>query len=228
MPQAGRQIALAVAGLALATAGAWATYEESAPYLSGETSLERAAAWAAHPTPSGLSIAVQKTVMLDCLNALVARNSLSARYLAQEERAAIAPTCLAIADRAVEASPSFSYAWLVGARASADLGDMAGMNRRLLSSQQTGPVEQWIAEARVALAEEHFEALDPAVLARHKADLGLLARSGRGTATIALRYVSDPAFRERITAIVETAPDADQRRFLANVRHRINLMRAAP
>jgi len=227
MPHAGTQIALAFAGLALATAGAWATYEESAPYLSGETSLERAASWSAHPTPAGLSIAVRKTVMLDCLDALLARNSLAARYLAEAERAAIAPTCLAIADDTVAAMPSFSYAWLVGARASADLGDLDGMNRRLLASRQTGPTEQWIAEARVALAEEHFEALEPSVLAGHEADLGLLAMSARGTATIALRYLSDPEFRERITAIVETVPDAQQRWFLANVRERIRQMQAA-
>ena len=54
--------------------------------------------------------------------------------------------------------------------------------------------------------------------ATHQRDLALLVQSQRGIATIARRYVAQPDFRERITAIVEALPQADQVRFLANVK----------
>jgi hypothetical protein len=56
----------------------------------------------------------------------------------------------------------------------------------------------------------------------HDDDLRMLVRSDRGIATIATRYVSDAAFRDRITAIVETMTPPDQQRFIGSVRNALS------
>ena len=93
------------------------------------------------------------------------------------------------------------------------------MNEHLHTSQATGKASQWVAEQRVALAEYYREHLDERVLAGNDADLEMLVRSQRGIGSIATRYVNDPAFRERITAIVETMPEDIQRRFIGVLRY---------
>ncbi|WP_404406568.1 hypothetical protein [Pelagibacterium halotolerans] len=126
--------------------------------------------------------------------------------------------CLSLMTDIVAAMPTDSYAWYAGAFLYFQAGDIDAANRWLAMSQRTGPTEQWIAEVRVALAEENFERLDDVTRALHLSDLGLLAASQRGVASIALRYVNDEAFRERITAVVETLDPAIQQRFVQNVR----------
>lgn len=126
--------------------------------------------------------------------------------------------CLEFADAALAAMPTHALGHYVAAKMHLYSGNDVEGASALVLSQRYGPQEQWLAEARVELVETFFERLSEAALARHTADLGLLARSGRGVRSIAQRYVSDPAFRERITEIVETLPAQEQTRFLANVR----------
>jgi hypothetical protein len=218
--------ALALIGAALAVTGAWAMREESAAYLAGgPSSIARAAAWTTQPVPPGLSIFTQKLTMLDCDNALSAMGSLEMRYLDAQRSAAIGPACLALADELVADAPTFSYAWYVGARASTLAGDWTGFNDRLLRSQLSGPNEQWIAERRAALAEDNLARLSDLARSAHDDDLRMLVRSDRGIATIATRYVSDAAFRDRITAIVETMTPPDQQRFIGSVRNALSRSR---
>jgi hypothetical protein len=126
--------------------------------------------------------------------------------------------CLETAEKAVAQMPSYALGWYSKSLFSYQLGQLQAGDFALVQAQQVGAHEQWIAEGRVQLAEDHFATLSPAALAGHQRDLALLAQSGRGVASVARRYVSQPDFRERITGIVEQLPPEDQVRFLNNVR----------
>jgi hypothetical protein len=201
--------------LALLGGGAWVGYREASPYFkSGIEDTERIAALAeAVPTP-GPSIASERLILDNCVRTI---GSTYGRLQSATRKAAVNGNCLKAADAAVRQNPSSSYAWYVGALTSALTGDASGMNMRLLRSQQTGPSEQWIAELRVPLAEDHLADLSPEVRANHDRDLKMLVASTRGISSIANRYVTEAAFRERITAIVETMSEADQSRFVSQV-----------
>ncbi len=204
-----------VLSLALIGAGAWVGLREASPYFSGGVEeTERFASLAGKPPQPGLSIASERLVLDNCVRTL---SSLYARLQPAARVAEVSANCLKAADAIAQQNPSSSYAWYVGALTSELGGDTTGMNERLLQSQRTGPAEQWIAELRVPLGEDHLADLGPEARANHDRDLRMLVASRRGIASIADRYVKQDGFRERITAIVETMPEADQRRFVAQV-----------
>lgn len=126
--------------------------------------------------------------------------------------------CLDQADTAIARMPSYALGWYAKALFSYQLGEPKAGEAALIKAQQTGRHEQWIAEGRVQLAEDHFSTLSLAALSGHQKDLELLAQSARGVASVARRYTTQPEFRERITLIVEQLPPEDQVRFLNNVR----------
>lgn len=188
------------------------------PQELGHTAIGRVVAMTDVSELPALSITSQNNALLDCASALGSMQSLAMMYSTAEARAQVVPKCLAMADHLTTHTPSNAYAWYVGAQASASLGDWDGFNRRLILSWRTGPTEQWIGELRVALAEDNYARLDDQTRAANETDLNMLVLSGRGVRAIAARYVADPGFRERITAIVEAMPVENQSRFLANVR----------
>lgn len=217
---------IAAIGLVLLGLGASAMYVESSAYLiGGDTSVQRVARWTTTGSNSGWSIATQNVNLLDCANVLNAPAALAVRYLDDATRNALAPTCLSVASSITSNAPAASYAWYVEALAHAAMGDSAAMNEALRRSQLTGANEQWIAERRVELAENHFDELEPSVLHRHEADLSMLVLSERGIASIAGRYATDMAFRDRIVAIVETLSADNQQRFLNQVRSALSKSR---
>lgn len=201
--------------LALATSGAAVAYVEAKAYLSaGIVPRERFDVLATGNIDVGLSSASHTLFLNNCYEALT---SVAAR-LQPARRASVAANCLASADRISAEEPANSFAWYVAALSAAKRGDIPGMVRRLRMSQISGPSEQWIVELRVDLAEDHLAALSPDALAGHDGDLTLLALSQRGVSSIAQRYVRQADFRERITALVEKLPAAQQQRFLDYVR----------
>jgi hypothetical protein len=209
------QQAIVLLSIGLIAAGAWVAFREASPYLRGGigdterfAAIERAA-----PDP-GPSIASQRLVLDNCVRTMT---SLYARLQPSERRQVAIGNCLRTADGIATENPASSYAWYAGALASERLGDVSGMAARLVMSQKTGPTEQWIAELRVPLAEEHLATLGPQALANHERDLRMLVGSSRGINSIARRYVDVASFRERITAIVETMPETEQRRFVSRV-----------
>lgn len=207
--------AILVLSLALLGGGAWVGYREALPYFSsGIEDAERFSALAEGPPTPGPSIASERLVLDVCVRTIA---SIYGRLQSATRKATVNDNCRKAADAAVRVNPSSSYAWYVGALASGLTGDIAGMNMRLLRSQQTGPSEQWIAELRVPLAEDHLGQLAPEVRANHDRDLRMLVASSRGISSIAGRYVDEAGFRERITAIVEAMPEEDQRRFVSRV-----------
>lgn len=188
---------------------------EASPYFTGGIEdAERFASLAAKNPSPGPSIASERLVLDNCVRTI---SSLYGRLQPTDRKSQVSEHCLEAADAIVRQNPSSSYAWYVGALTSELTGDTAGMNERLLKSQQTGAAEQWIAELRVPLAEDHLAELAPEVRANHDRDLKMLVASIRGISSIAKRYVQQADFRERITAIVETMPEADQRRFVSHV-----------
>lgn len=209
-------------GLATAATGVWAMYREMRPQELGSSSLDRVLAMTDIAELPALSIMSQNNALLDCATALDGMQSLAMMYNAAEARADVAPKCLVMADHLAAQSPTSAYAWYVGAQASATLEDWSGFNHRLAMSWRAGPTEQWIGELRVALAEDNYSHLDTQTLAANDADLHMLVLSLRGVRAIASRYVADPDFRERITAIVEVMPVESQQRFVANVRRFAN------
>lgn len=191
---------------------------EMRPQDLGFTHLDRVLAMDAVADLPALSILSQNNALLDCATALGALQSLAMMYSTAEARAQVAPKCLAMADDIAAHSPSSAYAWYVGALASAILRDWDGLNQRLAMSWRAGPTEQWIGELRVTLAEDNYARLNAQTIAANNADLNMLVLSHLGVRAIASRYVADPDFRERITAIVEGVPPEEQARFVANVR----------
>jgi hypothetical protein len=122
--------------------------------------------------------------------------------------------------------PSHSYGYYIEALARFALGEADMAVAALERSQAVGPNEQWLAERRVGVAETHYAALEAYAGTGHLADLALLAQSRRGIRSIAARYVANPDFRERVTAVVETLPDEIQQRFVAVVRAEARTMGA--
>lgn len=202
--------------LGLLAGGTYVAYLEARAYFaSGVLQSERFEALASGRERIALSTASQRLVLDNCLEGIIATY---ARTRTAEQRNTVAVECRKVADQITASAPAFSYAWYIGALAAARLRDTQGVVARLRQSQITGSTEQWIAELRVDLAENNLAALPPDVLSRHEHDLSILVSSAEGVSSIAARYVRDAAFRERITAIVEKMPQADQQRFLANVQ----------
>ena len=208
--------------LALAAYAAYAAWWEAGPFINGgQTSEQTAQQIVLGTLKAGLSEESQQIVVEDCVSVL---NSFYALTRPTEDRDALALSCRHLIEESVAAMPSFSFGWYGLAVVDAVLdADPAIFDTDLARSQQTGPYEQWIAELRVALAEEHLTALSPATLTGHEADLRMLVQSRRGIATIARRYVNDASFRERITRIVETLPREAQLAFLDEVRQAANI-----
>lgn len=201
--------------IALVATGVWVGMREAAPYFNaGTNDPERYATLAERVPEAGLSVASERFVLNNCVRNI---SSLYGRLQPAATKAEVSANCRMAADAMVRRNPSSSYAWYVGALTSELAGDIEGMNERLLQSQQTGPEEQWIAELRVPLAEGRLAELTPEVRANHDRDLAMLVASARGIASIAARYVQQAEFRERITDIVETMPQDDQRRFVSKV-----------
>ena len=191
-------------------------YGEAVPFvLSSMGPEDQFAALADWHMPIGASTLAKTAILDDCASAMT---SLYGRSRPTVERQSLLTSCQDLVHYITTDVPSNSYAWLVGALGAIERNDTAEFNRQIKISQMTGSNEQWVAEQRVNIAELHYDQLDDAARASERSDLALLAHSYRGVKSVAQRYVTDPGFRERITAVVETLPQADQRLFVSNVR----------
>ncbi len=209
-------VAMLLLPLALIVAGSTLGYVEARSYLTwGTSSRERFEVLASGSANIGVSVASRTLALRNCLEAMT---SVIARAQPRTIRGAASKTCLAISDGIVAQEPSNSLGWFVGAVAAGELSDVAGMTARLGEAQRTGPTEQWLAQMRVELAEQNYPALSTAVRDGNDRDLTLLVQSQDGVAAIARRFVQQPDFRSRITALVERLPALQQRRFVGYVQ----------
>ncbi|HEY8593661.1 MAG TPA: hypothetical protein VIL84_00310 [Devosiaceae bacterium] len=185
---------------------------ELKPYLQGNIASFQPEEGLAKGLPDvGLSLQSQQLALMRCAEAA---RSVTERLQPSKLRQPAMRNCQLLADRITSASPTNSFAWLVGAMAAAELVDPIGMRDRLRRSQETGPTEQWIAQGRVELAENARRRFGPDGLDFEAGDLKLLVLSQSGIGAIASRYLGQPDFRDRITTIVETLPERDQERFV--------------
>lgn len=180
------------------------------------------------PLPAPVAISSSNTILRRCANVVGGLyGRLQPPGLSQIAR----ERCRDFAQSVLARMPTHGLAAFGVAQMQLALGETASGSEALRLSQGLTPHEQWLAEARVELAETHYASLSPDALEGHTADLALLARSNRGVRAIAYRYVSDPAFRERITSVVETLPGDVQTRFVSNVRRAaeaFGIVEAAP
>ncbi|MCD7059671.1 hypothetical protein [Pelagibacterium xiamenense] len=211
-----RFVLLSGFSLVLIVSGSFLAWREVTPYQWGAApragifSHLRAEEVGLPPSLDGMQV-----VMESCLTATTSVHGL---IQPDPDRETVLTRCATLADAAVAAMPTYSFGWYAGAYFGLALGQAEAGSAWLIRSREAAPSAQWIAEVRVALAEDYFALLTEAAQESHRADLALLAMSQRGVNAIASRYVSDPDFRERITSVVETLEPDVQRRFLARVR----------
>lgn len=160
----------------------------------------------------------ERLSLLDCSNVLSNLNSAEMQAQPQELRDAVAPHCLLAADQIVAASPTNAFAWYVGALAASIQQDWPGFNMRVARAQIADRTEQWVGQQRMALVENNYSKADQQVKDGNDVDLRMLLGSIPGQHAVARRYWADQAFRDRITAMVETLPEATQKRFVSVVR----------
>lgn len=217
---------LSLTSLLLAGGSAYALFAESAPYLfAGSGLAQRVQSLADGKLHPGLSRQAHDLVLDDCVQVAASLYGLS---LLTELRDAALATCGTAASSFAQQAPAYGYAWYVEALLAAERADPNALNAALTTSQSLAPTEQWLAELRVKLAEDHLAEIQPTALAGHEADLALLVTSRRGIKVIARRYAAVKGFRERITAIVEQLPAEQQRRFVAALRSEIAARSPAP
>jgi len=213
-------IGFATVSLLLAVGGAFAAREEITVYQRTGTLTQRAKAITPAAT-IGLSSDSFKVNLTDCVLFFQRIGSLEARFETSETLTTVMQNCLAVADQVTRRAPSMSLSWFTGAYAAILLGDAKGFNERFVRSRLTGPTEQWMADLRISLAEGHLAALDGQSLAAHDDDLRLMVQSSLGLRNVALRYIKDEGFRERVEMIVETLPEVAQQRFLNNLNREV-------
>lgn len=209
--------------LACLGASAFAFVVESRAYIFGKTTaIDRFNAIEEGSSSGGFSIFAQTLALNDCLEAMAGPTGL---VQPTNRRKLVAENCLKVSAAMVETMPSFALAWFVSAYSASELGQQDTFNDAFAAAQITAPNGQWLAEFRVALAEENYQWLTPENRKRETADLALLVNSRRGIRSIARRYIDQFDFRERITAIVETQSAKNQARFVNNVREIMQEMR---
>lgn len=206
---------LVVLAAAIVTTGLsiFATLAEADVYSAPASGINRWAGLAAAVPAVGLSLLSRQSVMDTCVEA---QTSVAGRLQATDVRNAIALSCRAASAALVDEMPTYAYAYLVRAISSA-ASDTAAMNEALVLSQHFAPAEGWLAGPRVDLAEGHRTALSAEAKAAEEADIVLMLLSNQGPPFLARRYVGDPMFRERLTAIGEQLPGAAQKRLLDEI-----------
>ncbi|WP_193335477.1 hypothetical protein [Devosia beringensis] len=196
--------------------GATAMFVELAPYTSADTPLSaRVIELADGNLDYGLSTSSRHVLLADCRAAMV---SLIASLQTTPVRRSLNSNCLSFSDRIVAEQPTFSIAWLTGALAAAQLADWDGFNERLSKSTRTGAVEQWIAQIRVAIAEDYHDRLDAENAAGNQTDMRLMTDTDAGLLALARVYLMSPASRGRITAVVDRTDQITHEKFLRRVR----------
>lgn len=203
-------------GAVLIIGGAVAMRMELTPYTTSRaTATSRLMELAGGGTDYGLSTSSRELVLADCRGAMV---SLAARVQTSAVRRALSEKCLATSDGLAAEQPTFSVAWLTGAVAAAQLEDWDGFKMRLARSLRSGPVEQWVAEMRVSIAEENYDRLTDELKAGNAADMLLLTHTDPGLLILGRLYLMSPASRERITAIVDGTDEVTREKFSRRVR----------
>ncbi|QPH55840.1 hypothetical protein [Pontivivens ytuae] len=165
--------------------------------------------------PVGLSLDARKRILNLCETTLAHDGSWSR---GPDARLALLRECDRTARRILVRNPMDGFAWLAIGDVAFQSGRADAMFAALGQSRAVAPGELWIASRRVRIGEQMLGWMDGEARAGHEADLLVVAQTPRGAWSLAHRYVSEPEFRERLVALVETLPQDDQIRFLRNVQ----------
>ena len=187
---------------------------------SGSTRLPQFVQAMAGEVQLPLSVEGRRVLLDTCEMALQPSLPLVLRFASNEQRQKIAPFCGNLAQAAVEVSGADSYAWAILSMAQMQSGDLALAEQSLIRSALTAPTEAWIARTRFDFVQDHYDAFAPEVHAIGDADALLLIDGSFGH-VVARRYVTDPAFRQRTEALLESQSPQVQRRFLSLVRQQM-------
>ncbi len=191
--------------LALSVVSAIAVYRETRPFMSDprDPSLVFAAIVAGQ-TSAGFSTYSQKLVLDQCLTSMT---SIFGRVQPSAKRNVLLSRCSDIAIQFVHRSPSFSYAWLIAAFASAEMGNVSDLNERLRMSQVTGPYELWLSELRLPLAIRYKAMLSREVVANSERDILVHLLTDRGAKQLAGRMLRDQDLSEAVIAVTRSLPE---------------------
>jgi hypothetical protein len=203
-------------GLGLAAAGGVASFTELAPFYDLATSEGARFALFAHQELSLPLTAASRMAFLSACYSL--SSSIYARAQPTSKRNALLASCRDYALQVTHQAPTLGGAWAIAASAAGELGAATDFSAEILASQRVTPYEQWLAEFRVAVIEDHYSLASAEVIEAEVSDLQVLVHSKRGVRSIAKRYVDHPDFRERVTRVVEEMSQDDQRRFLEALR----------
>ena len=214
-------LALASFGVALLALGAWVFAQEGGTYLLHADTAVTSINLRSEDDPIGLGIATRSEVLRECDRTLRSEKSFELMVLSTVKFEDLRQKCATIAQTIAEDSPVFSMAWAVAARAAAEAEDWPKMNQFYKASQQTSPNEQWIGRLRFEAADSFFDQLDDGSRALYNEDLAMLIRSNKGIPYIARQYVLDLAFRSRITTVLQTMSETDQRRYVSILRRMV-------
>ena len=213
-----------LASLSTLVLGAWTISSEVKPNLGvGKTAVSRILSMTEGNVAAGLTIATQRLSLLDCELALRSKSALEALYLSDDEAARIAPICQEVALSILDGSPSNGLAWLVRGAAAAHMGDTDGLKIGYARSVLVAPNEGWLVALRLRVAERNGELFGPNLQEFETRDLAFASGNPRYSVQVARRFVSDEAFRKRMTAILEIMPPERQRSFFSVVS---NVLRA--
>jgi len=194
----------------------YALLNEIKPFLGGHTSpATRFNDLETYHNGINLSIFANKKALNNCLEVLASPTGMAQPT---NRRIAALSSCQKLALNITNSMPTYAYAWYIAAHASAELRQFEAFNSYILKAQNTAPNEQWLAILRVNLVENNWEHLNSKVVISQNKDLILLIKSKNGIKSIVARYIDRPSFRERITFLVETSPQEDQKRFINVVR----------
>jgi hypothetical protein len=203
-------------GVLLVVGGVWTMRLELTPFAtSNDSQSSRMLELAGGGTDYGLSISSRQVLLFDCRQAML---SLTARLQPTSVRSNLNTNCLAASDALAAEQPTFAIAWLTGAVAASQMADWEGFNLRLARSFRVGPVEQWIAEMRVSMAEQYFDRLTDDNKSGNAADMRLLTDTDPGLVALARIYVQSPSSRGRITATIDATSDVTREKFVRRVR----------
>jgi hypothetical protein len=214
-------LTLAVFGITLLGLGAWVFAREGGTYLLHANTPVTSINLRSENDPTGLGIATRTDVLRECDSTLRSAKSFELMVLSSVKFEDLRQRCAQISEDIAQSAPTFSLDWAVAARAAAVGGDWPKMNEYFRASQQTGPNEQWIGRLRFEMADVFFDQLDDISRSAYDQDLAMLIKSNKGIPYIARQYVLDVAFRARITAVLESMSETDQRRYVSILRRMI-------
>lgn len=164
---------------------------------------------------AALSLDSQRRVLLLCRNVISHPDFATAT---QAQQTAVTAHCTQQVDRAHAGMPSDGYPLTEQANLLRLGGQVEQMLTAVARARALAPNEMWQAELRYRLVQPFEWIMTPAEYEGQNADLRVMVQSRNGMRLLARRYLQDRNFRARITGIVETLSDEDQRRFLYNIR----------